>query len=43
VNHQGGEPDPERENVNDCAFDEVVRRDRLKMMSPTEFRRGLAV
>jgi excisionase family DNA binding protein len=27
VNHQGGEPDPPREKVNDCAVDEVVRRD----------------
>ncbi|MFZ1863750.1 MAG: helix-turn-helix domain-containing protein [Polyangiales bacterium] len=27
VTHQGGEPDPEDENVNDCALHEVLRRD----------------
>ena len=27
MTHQGGEPDPEDGNVNDCALHEVLRRD----------------
>ena len=29
VTHQGGEPDPEDGNVNDCAVDGVLRRHRV--------------
>ena len=28
MTHQGGEPDPEDGNVNDCALHEVLRRDK---------------
>ena len=35
MTHQGGEPDPEDGNVNDCALHEVLRRDSRQSESRT--------
>ena len=33
MTHQGGEPDPEDGNVDDCALHEVLRRDSLDTLT----------